>query len=311
MPLDPQAEAFLKQQKQSGHQPWELMTPFEARDAARKFKVFSGTPEPVGSIEYLFIPGPTADLPVWIYRPQKKLDGLHPALVYFHGSGWVVSNIETADSFSRALANRTGCVIIAVNYQKAPEHKFPQPFDDCYSATEWVFDHAKELCIDSTRIGLLGDSAGGNLAAAVALKARDQNGPAIKLQLLVYPAVSFSWDTPSYIQNAEGYGLQRAGMIYFWNHYMKQPSDAMNPYFSPLSATDHSNLPAAFIVAAEYDPLCDDARNYARRLEESGVRVTFSLYQGMIHGFLWMAGIFDQSRALLDELAGQVKKEFA
>ena len=307
VPLDPQAEDFLRQQRLAGNKVWELMTPFEARDAARTFKPFSGKPEAVASLDHLFIPGPTADLPLWIYRPKQDLEALQPALIYFHGSGWVVSNIETADPFSRSLANRSGCVIIAVNYQKAPEHKFPLPFDDCYAATEWVFNNSTDLRIDPARIGVLGDSAGGNLAAAVALKARDQNGPAIKLQVLIYPAVAYAWDTPSYLANAEGYGLQRAGMIYFWNHYIHQPSDASNPYFSPLSAKDHSGLPPAFIVAAEYDPLCDDAENYARKLEMAGVKVKFNLYRGMIHGFLWMAGVFDQSRALIDEIAQQVK----
>lgn len=307
MPLDPQAEAFLKEMRNTGAAPFESMTPAEARVAALPFKEFTGPPEAVASVEYRFIPGPTADLPVWIYRPDGGPAGQQPGLLYFHGSGWVIGNIEVADSFSRALANRTGCVVAAVNYQKAPEHKFPIPFDDCYAATRWVFDNATDLGLDAARIGVVGDSAGGNLAAAVTLRARDEHGPKVAYQVLVYPAVQYGWDTPSAVANAEGYLLQRATMEYFWNHYVARPSDRNNPYCSPLAARDHSGLPPALIACAEYDPLCDDGRNYGAKLRAAGVPVTFRLYEGMIHGFLWMAGIFDQSRALLDEIGREVR----
>ena len=152
MPLDPQAEALLNSMKDAGAQPFETMTPAEARVAALAFKDLGGEPEDVAGVDYRFISGPTADLPARVYRPAGAGDGRLPGLVYFHGSGWIVLNIEVCDSFSRALANRTGCVVVAVNYQKAPEHKFPVPLDDCYAATRWVFDHAEEFGIDATRI---------------------------------------------------------------------------------------------------------------------------------------------------------------
>ncbi len=307
MPLDPQAQAFLKEMKDSGAQPFETMTPAEARVAVLAFKDLGGNPEDVASIDQRFIPGPTADLPVWIYRPVRGGAGPLPGLVYFHGSGWVVANVGVCDSFSRSLANRTGCVVIAVNYQKAPEHKFPVPLDDCYAATRWVFDNASELGLDTRRIGVIGDSAGGNLAAAVTLRARDENGPQFACQVLVYPAVQYGWDTPSALANAEGFLLQRASMEYFWKHYVKSPMDGTNPYCSPLAAADHSALPQALIVCAEFDPLCDDGRNYADRLKAAGVPVTFTLYKGMIHGFLWMSGVLDQSKALLDEIGREVR----
>lgn len=307
MPLDPQAEALLKAMIDSGAKPFESMRPAEARVAALAFKDLGGSPEEVASIEHRFIPGPTADLPVWIYRPDRGADGPLPGLIYFHGSGWVLANIEICDSFSRALANRSGCVVFAVNYQKAPEHKFPVPLDDCYAATRWVFDNAYELGLDAGRIGVIGDSAGGNLAAAVALRARDEGGPKLAYQVLVYPAVQYGWDTPSAVANAEGYLLQRASMEYFWNHYVGSRSDEINPYCSPLAARDHSGLPPAFIACAEYDPLCDDGRNYAEKLQAAGVPVKFRLYEGMIHGFLWMSGVFDQSKALLDEIGREVR----
>ncbi len=307
MPLDPQAEALLRSMKEAGAKPFETMVPAEARVAARAFKDLGGPPEDVSSLDYRFIPGPTADLPVRIYRPAGARDEQLPGLVYFHGSGWVILNIEICDAFSRALANRTGCIVAAVNYQKAPEHKFPIPLDDCYAATRWVFDNAGEVGIDPTRIGVIGDSAGGNLAAAVTLRARDENGPKLAYQVLVYPAVQYGWDTPSSLANAEGFLLQRAGMEYFWTHYVRSPNDGKNPYCSPLAAPDHSGLPPAFIVSAEFDPLCDDGRNYADKLEAAGVPVKFRLYDGMIHGFLWMSGVLDQSKALVDEIGREVR----
>lgn len=212
MPLDPQVEALLKAFKDAGAQPFETMSPAEWRIAVLGFKGLGGQPEDVASIDHRFIQGPTADLPVRIYRPDLGSIGLMPGLVYFHGGGWVTANIEVGDSFSRALANRTGCVVIAVNYQKAPEHKFPVPMDDCYAATQWVFNNASELGLDSGRIGVIGDSAGGNLAAAVALRARDEKGPQLAYQVLIYPAVQYGWDTPSALSNAEGFLLQRASM---------------------------------------------------------------------------------------------------
>lgn len=307
MPLDPQAEALLKQLMDAGAQPFETLTPAEGRVAALAFQALGGEPEDVANIEYQFIPGPTADLPAWIYRPDDTTAGSSPGLIYFHGSGWVVGNIGVFDLVNRALANRTGCVVIAVNYQKAPEHKFPIPFDDCHAATQWVFDNASELGLDAGRIGVIGDSAGGNLAAAVTLRARDENGPRLACQVLVYPAVQYGWDSPSAVANAEGYLLQRASMEYFWKHYVKSASDGTNPYCSPLAAEDHSGLPPAFIACAEFDPLRDDGRNYAEKLKAAGVPVEFRLYEGMIHGFFWMSGVLEQSKVLIDDIGREVR----
>jgi acetyl esterase len=204
MPLDPQVEKFLKDMRDSGAKPFESMTPAEARLAAMAYKEFGGAREEVARVEHRFIPGPTADLPVWIYRRGGGATKPLPGLIYFHGSGWVVANIEVADNFSRSLANRTGSVVVAANYQKAPEHKFPIPLDDCYAATRWVFGNAAELGLAATRIGVIGDSAGGNLAAAVTLRARDEQGPKLAYQVLVYPAVQYGWDTPSRLGECRG-----------------------------------------------------------------------------------------------------------
>jgi acetyl esterase len=305
MALDPQAKALLDQMQEAGVPPFEQMTVGEARQAAYAFIDLQGAPEDVASVTHRFIPGPICDLPVRIYTPQGE--GPFPALVYFHGSGWVILNIEVADIAVRALTNRTGCVVVAVNYQKAPEHKFPAPFDDAYAATTWVAEHASELGIDPGRIGVAGDSAGGNLAAAVCLKARDEGGPSLAYQLLIYPVTDYGWDKPSYLENAEGYLLQRDTMRWFWGHYLASEAEGDNPLVSPLRAPDLSGLPPALIVTAEFDPLRDDGELYGQRLREAGVPVKVSRYDGMIHGFFYMAGVLDQTKNLYDEIGTEVR----
>ncbi len=305
MPLDPQAKALLDQMKEAGVPPIEAMSVAEARVAAWTYIGLQGEPEEVAAVTNRFIPGPTADLSIRIYHPTGQ--GPFPALVFFHGSGWVIANLDVTDAPARALANRTGCVIVAVNYQKAPEHKFPVPFDDCYAATAWVAEHTEELGVDPARIGVAGDSAGGNLAAAVALKARDAGGPALAYQLLIYPATNYDLDTPSCLANAEGYLLQRESMRWFWNHYLADARDAENPLACPLRAADLSGLPLAFVVTAEFDPLRDDGDRYAEALRAAGVAVTHHRYDGMIHGFFWMAGVLDQARALYEEIGKEVR----
>ncbi|WP_394229126.1 alpha/beta hydrolase [Shewanella colwelliana] len=308
MPLDPKVAHFLQQVKDSGAPAYEDMTPVEARrqeltDLAKTNR--DRKTEAVAEVIYSFIPGPTADLPVRIYRPirgEVPKEGA-PALIFIHGSGWVVSNIETNDHFSRALANRTGVVVIAVNYQKAPEHKFPIPMDDCYAATLWVFEQAEALGLDPKRIGIMGDSAGGNLAASVTLRLRDEMGPLLACQVLVYPAVHYGWDSASAKLHATGYLLQRESMKYYWHHYIRSPADAKNAYCSPLGASSHSCLPPALIYTAEYDPLCDDGFNYAQKLKLSGVPVSYKMYEGMIHGFIKMLQSFDQAGEFLDDLS--------
>jgi acetyl esterase len=306
MPLDPQIDDLLEQMRAEGAVPFEQLTVREAREAAWGFADLQGPPEDVASVEHRFLTTPTADIPVRVYTPYGE--GPFPGLVYFHGSGWVILNIGICDITMRALANSTGCVVVSVNYQKAPEHPFPVPFEDCWTATNWVAEHAEELGIDASRLGVVGDSAGGNLAAAIALHARDHGGPALAFQGLIYPALDYGWDTESARENAEGYMLQRATMEWFWNHYIPDPSVAGDPRVSPLRAADHSGLPRAFIATAEFDPLRDDGRHYAARLREAGVEVTYSEYDGMIHGFYWMQGISDVAKQLHAELAREIRE---
>jgi len=305
MPLDPQAKALLDQLRDAGRPPVEAMSVAEARRAAWAYIDLQGPPEEVAAVTHRYVPGPTADLPVRIYTPDG--DGPFPALVLFHGSGWVIANLDVTDAPARALANRTGCVVVAVNYQKAPEHKFPIPLEDCYAATAWVAKQAADLRVDPRRIGVAGDSAGGNLAAAVAIHARDVGGPELAYQLLIYPATNYDLDTPSALANAEGYLLQRESMRWFWEHYLAHPDDAENPLACPLRAADLSRLPPAFVATAEFDPLCDDGERYADALRAAGVPVTLRRYDGMIHGFFWMAGVLDQARALYEEIGKEVR----
>jgi acetyl esterase len=306
MPLDPQCRALLDEMEAAGIRPFEELSVREAREEAWGYLALGGEPQEVASVGHTFIPGPTADLPARVYMPAGE--GRRGGIVFFHGSCWVVANIEICDAAVRSLANSTGCVVVSVNYQKAPEHKFPVPFDDCYAATEWVYAHAADMGIDTARFAVAGDSAGGNLAAAVCLKARDEHGPKIAFQCLVYPALDCNWDTPSALENAEGYGLQRESMRWCWNHYLASPSDAENPLACPLRAPDLSGLPPAFIATAEFDPLRDDGENYAERLREACVDVTVKRYDGMIHGFYWMLGVIDCARLLHEDIARAVAR---
>lgn len=310
MPIDPQVQAVLDQLNAAGSPPFTEMTVAEARAASMTaFADLVGAPEAISSVVNRFIPGPTSDLPVRIYVPEQQ-SRPSGALVYFHGSGWVVQNIDVSDAPARAVANRTGCTVIAVNYQKAPEHKFPVPFDDAYAAVTWVAEHADELSIDPQRIGVMGDSAGGNLAAAVCLKAQARGTPAIACQVLIYPATDFGWDKPSAIKNAEGLVLERSTMQWFWSHYLASDSEADNPFVSPLRAPSLAGLPPAFIVTAEFDPLCDDGELYGERLRQAGVPVKVHRYEGVTHGFFWMSGVVDQSRQLIDEIGAEVRAIF-
>ncbi|MCW2851329.1 MAG: putative lipase [Nocardioides sp.] len=308
MTLHPQAAALIESIGNAETPPLSQQTVAEARRGAYGFRDLFGPPQPVASVEHHFVPGPTADLPVRVYRPQTARDGVAPALVYFHGSGFVISNIGIFDSPTRALANRTGCVVVAVNYQKAPEHPFPVPFDDAYAATQWVVDNAGALGIDPDRVGVIGDSAGGTLAAAVCLKARDVDGPAIATQVLVHVPTQFGVETPSMRENATGLLLEADDMRWFAEHYLRREDDRTHPYAAPMAATSLAGLPPALVVTAQYDVLRDDGAAYARRLREDGVPVTYSCYPGMIHAFYGMTSQLDAASELYDEISAHVRQ---
>jgi acetyl esterase len=284
----------------------ESFSPEEARKLAiESLKTAGGTPEPVRSIENLRIPGPDCEIPIRIYTPDAPAP--RPALVYFHGGGWVVCDLDTHDVVCTAIAHRAGAVVIAVDYRLAPEHKFPAAVTDSYAATAWVASNAKRLGIDPKRISVGGDSAGGNLAAVVSLKSRDQDGPAIELQVMVYPVTDLSsFATPSYQEFGENHYLTKSEMEWFRDHYLRSMEDARDPHASPLLTLDLSELPPALIITAECDPLRDEGEAYAKRLANDGVAVTYTCYPGMIHPFFSLSGAIPQAFDAIQQVANAV-----
>ncbi|MEU4743349.1 alpha/beta hydrolase [Actinosynnema sp. NPDC023658] len=297
MALDEQTRAVLD--KLAGAPGLEELTVPQAREAQWGFLAFQGQPEPVARVEHLFVPGPTADLPARIYYPGG--DGPFPAIVFLHGSGWVTCNLDIYDVALRALANATGHAVFAVNYQKAPEHPFPVPLDDSYAATAWLFEHAASVDVDPARIGVMGDSAGGNLAAAVALRARGTLD--LAFQVLVVPALDVDFTTRSYVGHATGHVLSAATMRWFWSHYLGAEglSGAVPELAAPLRASV-DGLPPAFVAVAEHDPVRDDGERYAAKLAAAGVPVRLRELEGTIHPFVLMDGALDAYRVLLGEL---------
>ena len=311
MTLHPQAQALLDAFSEQNLPPFEQMSPTQARLVALGFRDLQGEPEAVGEVRDILVPGPAGMLPVRVYHPTPG--ETRPLVVYFHGGGWVIGDVEIVDKPCRALANASRCVVASVNYRLSPETKFPAPAEDCYAATNWLAEHAAEIGSDANAVAVAGDSAGGNLAAVVALMARDRRGPKLAFQLLVYPVTAPARGTEleSYTQNADGYLLTRAAMEWFWDHYLASPEDGQNPYASPLHAPDLAGLPPAMVVTAQFDPLRDEGRAYAGRLREAGVAVKESHYDDMIHGFFWMAGALDRGKELIAEMGNELRQRLA
>lgn len=300
-----QAQAVLDERERAGGRPMHQAPVTESRAGQYEWVPYMGSPEQVATVENRFIPGPTAELPIRVYRPEAEGD--LPALVAFHGGCWIVGNIDLADCPFRALANATGSVVVAVNYQKAPEHPFPVPLDDCFAGWMWTVEHAAELGIDPARIGVVGDSAGGNLAAAVCLKARAEQVPGPAVQVLIYPALDWSLETPSARDLSEGFGLTTADMVWSWEQYAPEERVRDEPFVSPLRAPILAGLPPAVVVTAGFDVLRDEAFAYADRLTQAGVPVHHHHYPGTIHGFLWMGAAVDECDRMLGEVAVSLK----
>ena len=264
----------------------------------------TGPGEEVGSVLDTFIPGPTAYIPVRIITPINNTNS--SAMVFFHGGGWVLSSIDHYDPVIRSLANKTGSIVIAPNYQKAPEHKFPIPFDDCYATLEWVIANAEKLGIDPKKVGVAGDSAGGNLAAAVALKNRDEGKNEIAYQVLVYPCCDDQFETESGNKYAEGFGLTKRGMEWFVGEYVTK-ADRHNPYAFPIHAKSLEGVAPALVITSEYDVLRDDGTNYAVKLREDGVSVQHIHYEDAHHGALMIAGISNITDEMHNEIAQTIR----
>ena len=307
MPLGQQEQAFIDQLAAAGGRGFHEMEVAEARQAILQlFQVEN--PEPVAKVEDRTIPTPTGDLPIRLYTPEG--DGPLPVLVFFHGGGWVVGNLESHDATCRALANAAGCITLAVDYRLAPEHKFPAAPEDCYEATKWAVLNAAALGGDPQRVAVGGDSAGGNLAAAVALMAGDRGAPSLAYQLLLYPVTNHSFDTESCQQNGEDYLLTKDSMVWFWDHYLENDEAGNAPYASPLQAKYVNSPPPGLVITAEFDPLRDEGEAYGKRLQDAGADIKISRYDGTIHGFFSFFHLDAQKKALA-EVAEELKAAFA
>src|SRR5688572_1981580 len=306
MPLHPQCKGFLDMLAAAGGPGLNELPLDEARKVPYQMIELGGPEEPVAQVDTRVIGGPV-QIPVRVYRPSLATD--LPALMFFHGGGFVICNLDTHDRACRALANTSGCVVVSVDYRLAPEHKFPAAAEDAYSATRYVAEHASEFGIDPSRIAGGGGSAGGNLATVVAPMARDRGGPALKFQLLIYPVTDFTEHvTQSERDYGHGYFLDTELMDWFADQYFATKADRQLPYGSPSKASDLRQLPPAMVITGECDPLRDQGEAYAEKLRSAGVPVVLKRYDGMIHPFVSLAGIVDAGRDAIADAAAAVRQ---
>ncbi len=297
MALDPQVAAVLEAAAKAGRPLMQTLQPDEARKMFRDTRVPLQPPPPkMARVDDLIADAGHGKIPLRHFRPLGHAENeLIPALVYYHGGGWVIGDLDTHDVTCRQLAEASGCAVVSVNYRKAPEHRFPAAIDDAYAIASWLAVNGGNLRIDGHRLAVGGDSAGGNLAAAVALMARDalaagNPAPSLRFQLLIYPATDMTMQHESLDRFAEGYLLTRAAMAWFIDHYMTG-ADKRDLRASPLLAASLENLPPAYVITAGFDPLRDEGFAYARRLREAGNTVEYVEYGGMVHGFIGMGGV--------------------
>jgi acetyl esterase len=302
MRFDPQVEAMRETRLRAAVPPLYTLTVAEARAAdLAAIRAAGGTPEAVAAVSDLKFTAADGTQPVRIYQPAGTPP--FPALLYFFGGGWTLGSIDTADAVARRLANAAGCVVAVPGYRLAPENRFPAAVHDCHAALRWLRAEAATLGIDPDRIALGGDSAGGNLAAAATLLARDAGEPTPRAQVLVYPNTDYRSDTPSMAAYDEPWMFNRYSVDWYWHKYLPYPEAGYDPRASPLRARDLSGLPPALVITAEHDPLRDEAEQYADGLAAAGVAVTATRYEGMVHGFFCMAGELDAGRRAQEEAA--------
>ena len=308
--LDPDAAFVFKAFQEAGRPPYETLSPDEAREYYRQAR-FISNPEPpeLKSVAPLAIPAAHWSIPGRIYTPNKlrQTDGLAPCLVFFHGGGWVIGDLDTHDVVCRKLADEGRLIVISIDYRRAPEHKFPAAVDDAIAATAWIATHAKEFGIDASRLVVGGDSAGGNLATVVAIAARDGNGPAISGQVLIYPATDFTMARPSHSEPETSILLTHSVVRWFRDHYLNGTADVHDWRASPALARTLVGLPPAYVLTAGADPLRDEGDDYARRLEQAGVAVTHRTFPGQFHGFFTMGKLLQQANIAASEIGAWLR----
>ncbi len=306
MPPTPETQGLLAMLEEAGGPDISEQTPEEARVAIAGFAAMqAGAPEPA-RVEDRTVPGPAGDIPVRVYASEGEN---LPVVMYYHGGGWVLGDIASHDGTCKQLLAELGsAVVVSVDYRLAPEHKYPAAADDCYAAAAWVAENGAELGADGSRMAVCGDSAGGNLSAVVSQMARDQGGPAIAAQVLHVPVTDHNYDYPSYSENAEGYLLTRASMVWFWDHYLNSDSDGEQAYASPLRAADLSGLAPALIQTAEFDPLRDEGEAYGAAIEAAGGDVTVRRYDGVVHDPFMMFAIIPTGVECLKEAAAFINE---
>jgi acetyl esterase len=313
MSLHPQVAALLERASRSPLPPYYDVPPAVARRLYRDSRA-ALTPDPpaVESVQLRLAPGAASPVPVRHYRPKGAALGARlPALVYYHGGGWVIGDLDTHDVVCRTLANAASCAVFSVEYRKAPEAPFPAAVDDCFAATRWVAAEASALGVDARRLAVGGDSAGGNLAAVMTLLARDAGGPAIAFQLLIYPATDQQMGFPSVDRNGEGYLLTKQAMCYFRGHYLPRSDDWLDWRASPLLATSLAGLPPAYVLTAGYDPLVDEGQAYADRLARERVTTEYRNFPDMIHGFITMGRVLHTAGDALEDCARALRASWA
>ncbi len=308
--LDPDAAAIYQAFQDAGRPAYETLPPSEAREYYRAARpIVNPDPPELASSAALSIAAPHGTIPARIYTPKtlRRTNGLAPCLVFFHGGGWVIGDLDTHEVVCQKLAHEGESIVISVDYRLAPEHKFPAAADDAIHATKWVADNARQLGIDAAHLLVGGDSAGGNLAAVVALAARDGGGPQLAGQVLVYPATDFAMTHPSHSEPETSILLTHSVIKWFCNHYLNSAADIDHWKASPARSKTLAGLPPAYVLTAGADPLRDEGAEYAARLTEAGVPVTYRHFPGQFHGFFTMGKLLNQANVAVSEIAGWMK----
>lgn len=306
--IDPEARAYLDWMQSLALPTLAEQGPEEARRLNRlRVPMVAGEPEPVARIEDIRMPGPQGPIAGRVYAPSQGQP--LPALLYMHGGGWVIGDIDSHDSFCRALARRAGCLVLSIDYRLAPEHRFPAAVEDAWAGLVWLHENAAAIGANPDRLAVGGDSSGGNLAAVIARWARERGGPRIAAQLLIYPVTNYDLDAPSYTTVGTGYGLTRESMRWYWGQYLADPSDGVSPDASPLRASDLTGLAPALVITCELDPLASEGIAYAAALGAAGVPVEHIHEPDMIHGYIRQAGVIGRARKSWDDCARFLRRE--